>query len=166
MKVSTENKEADRCLTITFPQVNQHANSNHNSDRRHGGSNNQLTCGERCMAKATTEAPETGRSNRHMSPCVESFKYAFTVILLFFERGMCLQRLGKVLHVTPSQNVVAKISKIPKIGLTVVDEKLKTVGKIFDIIGPTSSPYVIIKPTIKEPETLANKQLYLLLSKK
>jgi RNA-binding protein len=101
-----------------------------------------------------------------MSPDVESFKYAFTVTLLFFERGMCLQRLGKVLHVTPSQNVVAKISKTPKIGSTVVDQKLKTVGKVFDVIGPTSSPYVIIKPTIKKPETLTNKQLYSLLSKK
>jgi RNA-binding protein len=79
---------------------------------------------------------------------------------------MCLQRLGKVLHVTPSQNVVIKINNPPKIGSAVVDEKLKTVGKIFDVIGSVSSPYAIVKPTIKEPETLANKQLYLLLSKK
>jgi RNA-binding protein len=86
--------------------------------------------------------------------------------LLFFERGMCLQRLGKVLHVTPSQNIVVKIDKTPKIGSAVVDEKLKVVGKIFDIIGPASSPYVVVKPAIKEPEKLTNKQLYLLLSKK
>jgi len=79
---------------------------------------------------------------------------------------MCLQRLDKVLHVTPSQNVVAKMSKTPKIGSAVVDEKLKPVGKICDVIGPTSSPYVIVKPTIKDPETLISKQLYLLLSKK
>jgi RNA-binding protein len=97
---------------------------------------------------------------------VESFKYAFTVTLLFFERGMCLQRLGKVLNVTPSQNIVVKIDKTPKIGSAVVDEKLKVVGKIFDVIGPVSSPYVIVKPAIKEPEKLTNKQLYLLLSKK
>jgi RNA-binding protein len=122
--------------------------------------------GKDAMANATTEAPETGWSNRHMSPYVESFKYAFTVTLLFFERGMCLQRLGKVLHVTPSQNIVVKIDKTPKIGSAVVDEKLKVVGKIFDIIGPASSPYVVVKPAIKEPEKLTNKQLYLLLSKK
>jgi RNA-binding protein len=97
---------------------------------------------------------------------VESFKYAITLTLLFFERGMCLQRLGKVLHVTPSQNVVIKINNPPKIGSAVVDEKLKNIGKIFDVIGPVSSPYAIVKPTIKKPETLANKQLYLFLSKK
>jgi RNA-binding protein len=68
--------------------------------------------------------------------------------------------------VTPSQNVVVKADKTPKIGSAVVDEKLKTVGKIFDVIGPVPSPYVVIKPAIKEPKQLTDKQLYLLLSKK
>lgn len=101
-----------------------------------------------------------------MSRSVESFKYTITVTLLFFERGMCLQRLGKVLHVTPSQNVVVKADKTPKIGSAVVDENLKVVGKVFDVIGPLRSPYVVIKTAIKEPEKLSDKQLYLLLSKK
>jgi RNA-binding protein len=79
---------------------------------------------------------------------------------------MCLQRLGKVLHVTPSQNMIVKADKTPKIGAAVVDEKLKTIGKVFDVIGPVSSPYAVVKPAVKEPEKLTNKQLYLLLSKK
>jgi RNA-binding protein len=79
---------------------------------------------------------------------------------------MCLQRLGKVLYVTPSQNIVVKTEKLPKLGSTVVNEKLETVGKIFDVIGPTSSPYVIVKPSVKKPDVQANNQLYLFLSKK
>ena len=79
---------------------------------------------------------------------------------------MCLQRLGRVLNVTPSQNIVVKTDKPPKIGSAVVDENLKIVGKIFDIIGPVSSPYVVVRPAVKEPEKLTEKQLYLLLSKK
>jgi RNA-binding protein len=79
---------------------------------------------------------------------------------------MCLQRLGKVLHVTPSQNIVVKADKTPKIGSAVVNENLKIVGKVFDVIGPVSSPYAVVKPTVKEPEKLTAKQLYLLLSKK
>jgi len=79
---------------------------------------------------------------------------------------MCLQRLGKMLHVTPSQNIVVKADKTPKIGSTVVNDNLKTVGKVFDVIGPVSSPYAVVKPTIKNPEKLTAKQLYLLLSKK
>ena len=77
-----------------------------------------------------------------------------------------MQRLGKALKVTPSQNIVVKTDKTPKIGSAVVDENLKVVGKIFDVIGPVPSPYAVIKPAIKEPEKLTNKQLYLLLSKK
>ena len=102
----------------------------------------------------------------HVSFYVESFKYAITVTFMFFKRGMCLQRLGKALHVTPSQNIVVKTDKTPKIGSAVVDENLKVVGKIFDVIGPVPSPYAVVKPAVKEPEKLANKQLYLLLSKK
>ena len=77
-----------------------------------------------------------------------------------------MQRLGKVISVTPSQNVVVKIDETPHIGSAVIDEKLEVIGKVFDIIGPVSSPYAVIKPTTKTPEKLANKQLYLLLSKK
>jgi RNA-binding protein len=79
---------------------------------------------------------------------------------------MRLQRLGRVLNVTPSQNIVVKTDKTPQIGSAVVDENLKVVGKIFDIIGPVSSPYAVVKPAIKEPEKLTNKPLYLLLSKR
>jgi RNA-binding protein len=75
--------------------------------------------------------------------------------------------LGRVRSLTPSQNIVVKTTdKPPKIGTAVVDENLKVVGKVFDIIGPASSPYVVVKPAIREPEKLTDKRLYLLLSKK
>ena len=77
-----------------------------------------------------------------------------------------MKRLGRILNVTPSQNIVVKTEKTPKVGSAVIDENLKVVGKVFDIIGPVSSPYAIVKPTIKEAEKLINKQLYLPLSKK
>jgi RNA-binding protein len=81
---------------------------------------------------------------------------------VFFERGMLLQRLGRVLNVTPSKNLVVKLDKAPKMGAAVIDENLKVVGKIFDIIGPVTSPYAVIKPSVKDSEKLANKQLYIL----
>jgi RNA-binding protein len=75
-----------------------------------------------------------------------------------------LQRLGLILHVTPSRNVIAKIQNLPKIGETVVDENLKPIGRVFDILGPVSSPYATIAPTIRDPEKLANKTVYTLPS--
>ena len=63
-------------------------------------------------------------------------------------------------------NIIVKSERIPKIGQTVVDENLKVVGKVFDIIGPTSSPYVTVKPCIQGCEKLVNKKLYVLPSKR
>ncbi len=85
---------------------------------------------------------------------------------MFFERGMAqLQKLGRVRALTPSKNIIVKTEKSPKIGSEVVDENLKVVGKVFDIIGPVSSPYAVVKPTVKEPTKLLNRPVYLLLSK-
>ena len=77
-----------------------------------------------------------------------------------------MQRLGRVINVTPSQNLVIKIEKAPKIGAAVIDESLKTIGKVFDIIGPVTSPYAVVRPAVREIEKLAGKQLYLLSSER
>jgi rRNA processing protein Gar1 len=83
-----------------------------------------------------------------------------------FSRGeLRLQRLGRVSNVTPSRNMVVKTENPPKMGFEVVDENLNVVGKVFDIIGPVSAPYALIKSSIREPEKLVNKPVYLLLSK-
>jgi RNA-binding protein len=76
-----------------------------------------------------------------------------------------LQRLGKVSNVSPSGNAIVKAENPPQMGSEVVDENLNVVGKVFDIIGPVSAPYAVIKPSIREPEKLLNKPVYLLLSK-
>ncbi len=76
-----------------------------------------------------------------------------------------MQKLGRASNVSPSGNVIVKTDNPPKIGSEVVDENLVVVGKVFDIIGPVSAPYAVIKPTVKEPAKLLNKPVYLLLSK-
>lgn len=73
-----------------------------------------------------------------------------------------MQRLGRVLHVSPSRNVIVKTEKVPRIGETVVDENLKPVGKIVDIFGPVASPYATVKTTMRDPGVLSNKTLYVL----
>ena len=76
-----------------------------------------------------------------------------------------MQRLGRVSNVTPSRNIIVKTENTPKMGAEVVDENLKVIGKVFDIIGPVSAPYAVVRPTIREPDKLVNKPVYLLLSK-
>ena len=85
---------------------------------------------------------------------------------MFFERGMAhLQKLGRIRALTPSKNMIVKTEQAPRIGSEVVDENLNVVGKVFDIIGPVSAPYAVVKPTVKEPTKLLDKPVYLLLSK-
>jgi len=70
-----------------------------------------------------------------------------------------------VLNVTPSRNLLVKTENPSRIGFEVVDENLNVVGKVFDIIGPVSASYALIKPTIREPEKMVNKPVYMLLAK-
>jgi RNA-binding protein len=77
-----------------------------------------------------------------------------------------LQRLGLILHASPNRNIIVKLENIPRIGETVVDENLKPIGKVFDILGPVSSPYAVIKPLIRNVESYMNKMLYAVPSKR
>ncbi|MDH5815882.1 MAG: H/ACA ribonucleoprotein complex subunit GAR1 [Candidatus Nezhaarchaeota archaeon] len=56
--------------------------------------------------------------------------------------------LGSVLHRSKSNKLVVKSSSkaIPKIGEPVYDNKSRIIGSVYDIIGPVSSPYILIKP--------------------
>ena len=76
-----------------------------------------------------------------------------------------LQKLGKVRALTPSKSLIIRTQKAPKIGSEIVDENLKVVGRVFDVIGPVSTPYAVIKPTVNEPAELVDKPVYSLLSK-
>ena len=76
-----------------------------------------------------------------------------------------MQRLGRITNVSPSGNAIVKTDNPPKLGSEVVDENLNAIGRVFDIIGPVSAPYAVIKPTVREPSKLLNKPVYLLLSK-
>jgi len=61
--------------------------------------------------------------------------------------------------------MILKAENIPRIGDEVANEKLKPVGTVFDVFGPTSSPYVAVKPHIQSPEQLVNHVLYAIPSK-
>jgi len=77
-----------------------------------------------------------------------------------------LIRLGRILHISQSRNIIVKVENLPKLGETVVDENLKTIGEVFDIFGPVPSPYVAVKPKISKLDLLVGKVLYMLPSKK
>ncbi len=79
---------------------------------------------------------------------------------------MSLQRIGRVLHISSSKKAVLKAEKLPRIDDKIVDERMEPVGRVFDIFGPVSSPYVSVKTTVKDPDRLVNCVLYTIPSSK
>ena len=82
----------------------------------------------------------------------------------FCEENSILHRIGQVLHISITKNMILKAENIPRIGEKVTDKNLKPVGTVFDVFGPTSSPYVAVKPHIQNPEQLVKHILYVVSS--
>jgi len=77
-----------------------------------------------------------------------------------------LQRIGFVVHISSNKNLILKAQNLPRIGDKVVDKHLKPVGTVFDVFGPTSSPYVAVKPNVGETHHFVNHVLYAIPSPK
>ena len=71
-----------------------------------------------------------------------------------------MKRIGRVLHVSPNGNLILKAENLPRTNDRVVDELLKPIGRVFDIFGPFSAPYVAVKPQVKEPRHVVGQILY------
>jgi len=71
-----------------------------------------------------------------------------------------LRRIGRVLHISSSEKAVIRTLKPPRIGERVFDENKKFVGKVFDVFGPTKSPYVEVDIQRERASSLIGKMLY------
>ena len=71
-----------------------------------------------------------------------------------------MNRIGHVLHVSNTKNIIIKAENLPRIGDEVVNEKLNPIGIVFDVFGPTKSPYVAVKPKTHDQKKLLNHLLY------
>jgi rRNA processing protein Gar1 len=73
-----------------------------------------------------------------------------------------LRRLGKILHLSSSRSLIVKCdeSRFVKLGTKVCDSKLKEVGKVQDLFGPVTSPYVSVRPTVSSPAKFVHRIVY------
>ena len=74
-----------------------------------------------------------------------------------------MRRLGKVLHLSKSGNLVLRLEQnpVPAIGAQVCDYKLRSVGLVNNVLGPVKSPYVSVRPPDSRAGALAGRVLYL-----
>jgi len=76
-----------------------------------------------------------------------------------------LRRLGKVLHLSKSGNLIVRLesSNPPQVGTEVFDPKLEKIGTVNNVMGPVAAPYLSVTPAGHESiEKLAGRVVYLL----
>lgn len=73
-----------------------------------------------------------------------------------------MRPLGRVRLYTRSKNLLVEAQEVPRLGEKVFDEKMSLVGYVYDIIGPVSSPFVLVKVDESrwKPEAFVGKVLY------
>lgn len=73
-----------------------------------------------------------------------------------------MQRLGKVMHLSNSKNLILKAESLTKIGTTVMDNKLRKIGRVGDFFGNVKAPYISVRLDVKDPEKYVGQVLYTL----
>ncbi|MDW8003265.1 MAG: Gar1/Naf1 family protein [Thermofilaceae archaeon] len=89
-------------------------------------------------------------------------KHYYLIGGVFYSSALMLV-VGKVIKITRDGKLLIKAEALPKLGAQVYDSTANVIGYVYDIIGPVSSPYVVVKvssPRIKQPEYLLNRLLY------
>jgi RNA-binding protein len=73
-----------------------------------------------------------------------------------------LRRLGKIIHFSKSRSLIVKCDQtgFVKIGSIACDSKLKEIGKVQDLFGPVSAPYIAIRPVAVSPAKYVGRIVY------
>lgn len=75
-----------------------------------------------------------------------------------------MRKLGRVIRIRGGRKLIVKANFAPKILQVIYDEHLRPIGRVYDVFGPVSSPYVsvIVSPEISKNgiKLLLNKHLY------
>ncbi|HXY82737.1 MAG TPA: Gar1/Naf1 family protein [Candidatus Saccharimonadales bacterium] len=73
-----------------------------------------------------------------------------------------MQRLGKILQFSKSRSLIVKCEQahFVKIGTKTCDSKLKEIGRVQEIFGPVSSPYLALRPTVSSPAKFVGRIVY------
>ena len=75
-----------------------------------------------------------------------------------------MRRLGKILHFSKSRSLIVKCDEtgFVKIGTKTCDSKLREIGKVQDLFGPVSAPYLSIRPQTPSPTKFVGRIAYAL----
>ena len=78
-----------------------------------------------------------------------------------------MKALGKLSHFAKSGKMLLRGGEVPALYSSVITVHSKHVGKVVDVIGPVSNPYVVVKPESKITEKeLSSTKLYEVIQRK
>ena len=72
-----------------------------------------------------------------------------------------MKKLGKVAVITNKGDLLVRAPKPIRINSCIVNQELKTIGKVVDIIGPVSAPYIVVNTRQAEATAKKDETLYL-----
>ncbi|NHK31912.1 MAG: hypothetical protein FK730_11210 [Asgard group archaeon] len=73
-----------------------------------------------------------------------------------------LKKLGKIQVINKKGDLLVKVTKTYRMNTAVVNQQLKKLGKIVDIIGPAKTPYLVINTREAEAKAKKGEIVYLL----
>lgn len=73
-----------------------------------------------------------------------------------------MQRLGRVLHVSDSKNLILRAEVLAELGMRVANDKLREIGRVVDLFGPVDKPYASVKLNVKDSGKYVGQILYTL----
>ncbi len=74
-----------------------------------------------------------------------------------------LKKIGEALHVSHDKKLVLKLISVPPLYITVYDYSMRRLGVLYDVIGPVSQPFGLVKPdktVLENPESVKGKAVY------
>ena len=74
-----------------------------------------------------------------------------------------MRKIGRVIHISPSEKAVVRTTRPLKIGEKVFDGNKKVIGRVSDVFGPIKAPYIEVSIENGKPSDFVGKTLYVSL---
>jgi RNA-binding protein len=65
-----------------------------------------------------------------------------------------MKSLGRVTTITSTGKLIARANWAPELGTRVVDREFRVIGTVAALLGPVSSPYILIRPVREAGQTM------------
>lgn len=71
-----------------------------------------------------------------------------------------MKKIGPVEKISRRGEILVRGKKPHKIGFQVVNKEIKRIGKIIDVIGPVSRPFIVVHPKTAEVKAQIGQVVY------